>query len=221
VQGHRTRVVQAYAVGAVRSEKWGSVYQQQLRYLQWNGLNSISPRELFESDLVWQLKVWRALGDRIILMMDINCHVLTGKLSRILPGELLEIWEITKDFLGFLCDNTHASGSQQIDGVWVTSDITITAVKWLSYAESPGDHRTCIFDFTTLSAIGSIERRIVLPGCRRLISSDKRCFENYEREMNFQFDLHRIEEHQVSIDLATTFLFQKNIGSNQNVWMYK
>jgi hypothetical protein len=82
VQGHRTRVVQAYAVGAVWSEQWGSVYQQHMRYIQWQGLGQVTPRELFESDLIWQLQVWRALGDRIILIMDINCHVLTGRLSR-------------------------------------------------------------------------------------------------------------------------------------------
>lgn len=115
--------------------------------------------------------------------------------------------EVTKDHLGYLCDNSHPSGSQQIDGVWVTPDITVTAVKWLSYAESPGDHRSCVFDFTTLSAIGSIEKSIVLPGCRRLISSHAGALSIYEREMNRQFDIHRIDERQDSIDEATAGLF--------------
>lgn len=208
VQGHRTRVVQAYAVGAVRSKQWGSVYQQHVRYIQWNGFGSLSPRELFESDLLWQLQVWRALGDRIILMMDINCHVLTGKLSRQLTKVPLDMREATKDHLGRLCDNTHASGSQQIDGIWTTPDITITGIKWLTYAESPGDHGSCIFDdFITLSAIGLVERRIVLPGCRRLISSHESSFQAYVAEMNRQFDIHRIEERQDSIDEATKGMF--------------
>jgi hypothetical protein len=57
--------------------------------------------------------------------------------------------------------------SEQIEGVWVTSNITITEMMWLTYEESPGDHRACIFDFTTLSAIGTVERKISLPMCRR------------------------------------------------------
>lgn len=206
VQNHRTRIVQAYAVGPVRSQQWGSVYQQHVRYMQFNGLGAVTPRELFESDLLWQLQVWRALGDRIILIMDANCHVLTGKLCRDLY-KVLGMREITKDHLGSLCDNTHPSGSQQIDGVWATSDITITAVKWLSYSESPGDHRSCIFDFTTLSAIGSHERSIVLPGCRRLISTHPTAFPAYEAEMNRQFDIHRVEERLARIDEETMGLF--------------
>eukprot|EP00956_Cyclotella_meneghiniana_P038679 scaffold157988_cov45-Cyclotella_meneghiniana.AAC.2 len=84
IQGHRTRIVQAYGVRANRSNILGSVYQQHVRYIQQNLNENVSPGQLFESDLLWQLSVWRALGDRIILIMDINCHVLTGKLSRAL-----------------------------------------------------------------------------------------------------------------------------------------
>jgi hypothetical protein len=156
---YKTRVVQAYAVGAVRSKQWGLVYQQHVPYIQLEGLGSISGRELFESDLLWQLQVWHALGNRLIVMMDINCHVLTGKLARELTKAPLELREATKDHFGKLCGHTHSRGSQQIDGIWTTPDITITAIKWLSYAKSPGDHRSCIFDFTTLSAIGSVESR--------------------------------------------------------------
>lgn len=65
-----------------------------------------------------------------------------------------------------------------------------------------------VFDFTTLSAIGSIEKSIVLPGCRRLISSHAGAFSTYyEREMNRQFDIHRIDERQDRIDEATAGLF--------------
>ena len=73
--------------------------------------------------------------------------------------------EITQDFLGSVCPFTHASGSQPIDGVWATEDITITvAVKWLTFEESPGDHRACVFEFTMQSAIGDHEKKIVYPG---------------------------------------------------------
>lgn len=81
-QHHRTWLVQVYGVRPERSQKIGSVYQQHLRYIQTNLDYDVSPRDLFESDLVWQLQMWRASGDCIILMMDANCHVLMGRLSR-------------------------------------------------------------------------------------------------------------------------------------------
>jgi hypothetical protein len=108
---------------------------------------------------------------------------------RALTQESIGLREITKDHLESLCPNTHASGSEQIDGGWATTDITITAVKWLSYEESPGDHRACVFDFTTLSAIGSHERKIVLPKCRRLISSNPGAVAAYNAEMDRQFKI--------------------------------
>eukprot|EP00956_Cyclotella_meneghiniana_P021440 scaffold39105_cov59-Cyclotella_meneghiniana.AAC.3 len=129
IQGHRTRIVQAYGVRANRSNILGSVYQQHVRYIQQNLHENVSPRQLFESDLLWQLSVWRALGDRIILIMDANCHVLTGKLSRALTVEGIDLKEITKEHIGSLCPNSHSSGSEQIDGVWATPDITVTAVQ--------------------------------------------------------------------------------------------
>ena len=157
--------------------------------------------------------------------MDANCHDLTGRLSRALTHPSIGLHEITKDFLGSLCPNTHARGSEQIDGVWTTSDITSTAVKWLPFEESPGDHpRTCIFDFSTLLAIGSVERKISLPKCRCLISSNPRAVAVYTAEMERQFDLHRIEERLAAIDDATTiinFRYQMSIKLSLTSWTSK
>ena len=200
-KGHNTRIIHAYAVRPNRSKEIGSVYQQHLRYMQRNGFTG-SPRDLFVSDLLNQLQVWRAQGDRLILMMDANEHVLTGKFCRRLIDDSIGLREITKDVVGSLCPNTHGMGSIPIDGVWATSDITVTSVKWLSLEESPGDHRACIFDFTTLSAVGTEEKKIVLPDCRRLTSSNKGSVINYTQELEQQFKIHRIEERLARIERA-------------------
>ena len=192
-QHHQTRVVQVYGVRPERSEQYGSVYQQHVRYMQETGIDGVSPRQLFETDLLYQLRKWREAGDRLILMMDANEHVLTGRLCRQLPMDGINLREITKDVVGSLCGYTHESGSQPIDGVWATPDITITGVKWLPFEQSPGDHRACLFEFTSLSAIGAHEKRIVYPVCRRLTSKNERSVEVYTDEMLKQFDIHRIE----------------------------
>jgi hypothetical protein len=64
-----------------------------------------------------------------------------------------------------------------------------------------------VFDFTTLSAIGSHERKIVLPKCRRLISSNPGAVAAYNAEIDRQFKIHRIEDRMQEIDDATQGMF--------------
>jgi hypothetical protein len=73
-QKHVTRVVHDYGVLPRPSEETGSVYQQHVRYIQSELVEEISPRELFESDFIWQLQVWRSQGERLIVMMDSTLH---------------------------------------------------------------------------------------------------------------------------------------------------
>ena len=60
--GHRTRIVQAYAVGNNKSKKLGSTYQQSLRHIQTYGLNT-TPKDLMIKDLLRQLQIWKRQGD--------------------------------------------------------------------------------------------------------------------------------------------------------------
>eukprot|EP00956_Cyclotella_meneghiniana_P013588 scaffold19721_cov38-Cyclotella_meneghiniana.AAC.6 len=201
-QGHTTRVIQAYRVRSVRSREMGSMEQQHIRYMQKNGLHG-NPTDMFDSDLLNQLQVWRANGERLILMMDANEHVLTGKLCRRLSDASIGLREVTKDRLGSLCPNTHASGSIPIDGVWATPDVEVVNVKWLSFDESPGDHRACLVDFTSRSVVGTDGKRIVRPACRRLTSSNQQSVDNYLREMERQWDIHRMDQRLAAIELAS------------------
>jgi hypothetical protein len=194
-QKHVTRVVHGYGVLPQPSEEIGSVYQQHILYIQSELIEEISPRELFESDFIWQLQVWRSQGEHLIVMMDANTHVLTGRLCRALAHKSIGLREATKDVLGYLCPNTHIRGSQPIDGIWTTPDITVTAVKWLPFSESPGNHRACLFDVSMQSVVGTSKKRIVYPACRHLISSNPSCVaKKYEATMREQFAIHKIEE---------------------------
>lgn len=133
-------------------------------------------------------------------MMDANDHILTGRLCHQLTQDSIGLREITKDHIGELCPKTHIRGSPPIDGVWATADITITGVKWLSFADSPGNHRSCIFDYTTLSATGVNEKKTVMPKCRRLTTKNKRSMDNYIRGVEAQFKRHRIIERTEVLD---------------------
>ena len=84
---HRTRVLSVYQVGRAKPQGPRRYYQQHLRYIQNEGLDT-APYEMFCTDLLHQLLVWQAQGDRIIIMMDANEHVLDGSFTRKLRDEL-------------------------------------------------------------------------------------------------------------------------------------
>ena len=84
---HRTRVVTAYNVGSNKPRGLKTNYQQQLRYIQDKQLE-IEPESMFLLDLYALLKTWKDQGDRLLLFMDANEHILRGKLARMLMGKL-------------------------------------------------------------------------------------------------------------------------------------
>ena len=166
---HRTRIVSAYCLEKSRAKGWGRVYQQHLRYIQKHGLDT-TPYTLYCDDLINQLTRWTSQGDRIILLMDANEHVLTGnltsRLTNYMPG--LDLEEISSRAWDSDEPNTFIDGRKPIDGVWASRSLEIGGFKLLSFGESIGDHRTMIFDVSTRSLIGKFEHRVVRAGCRRL-----------------------------------------------------
>ena len=117
-----TRVISAYSVGQRVTEGEGRVYQQHLREIMRNESIPLetTPYELFCNDLIQQLQTWVAQGDRIILMMDANEHVLNGTLCRRMRDEELglDLEETShKKVWGGQEINTHIDGSKPIDGV--------------------------------------------------------------------------------------------------------
>ena len=69
-----------------------------------------TPQQLFNKDLLHQCKLWRKSGKRIILLMDANEHVLTGKFNR----EILR----TRLDLG----NSHTRVGERISHIHTSTD---------------------------------------------------------------------------------------------------
>jgi hypothetical protein len=205
--GHRTRYVQGYAVIDRFTPHLDSIYQQSVVYKQEHNIVGATPRQLFVHDLLWQLRVWRATGDRIILCMDANEHVLMGPLCRQLTSQGIDLQEATKARLGSLCPHTYVDGRIPIDGVWTTPDIEITGITWLPFDESPGDHRACVFEFIALSTVGVKEKKISYPACRRLTTQAKGCMEKYAAVLEEQWCRHRMEERLDSLQSAAAGSF--------------
>ena len=149
---HRTRMVVAYQVRQARQKGIQTIYQQHARYMALHNLIGKS-WDLFQDDIA-AITRFIENGNRLILSIDMNKHVLTGTL----PWKLLclglheathEHWEDTKPHTYVYGDN------KPIDGIYQMPDLVITALTQLLFHEGVGDHRNILVDISS-SSLGSL-----------------------------------------------------------------
>ena len=192
---HRTRLVVAYCPGKNQQPKGPkTVFCQHMNYIYSNGITT-TPYQLFVDDLSRQLQRWRAQGDRILLFIDANEHILLGPIAHRLRSDGIELCKVGHKFWPEnMIPHTHADGSLPIDGIFATPDLDVTNFLALSFHESVGDHRTMIVEITTSSAIGRFQGNIVCPTSRRLTLRQPRSVQAYNDEMDRQLKQHNIAQ---------------------------
>jgi hypothetical protein len=84
---HSTQVITAYNPCKNTSINSGTTYQQQRRYFITRKKDLTCPLVLFKKQLTKQITEWCTGGDRIILFMDHNKHVINGPLSKALADK--------------------------------------------------------------------------------------------------------------------------------------
>jgi hypothetical protein len=82
--GFNTRIISAYNPCKNKNVNSGTTYQQQRHYFITKPKDLTCPLILFRRDLVKQLQKWREAGDKIILFMDHNKHIIEGNLGKAL-----------------------------------------------------------------------------------------------------------------------------------------
>jgi hypothetical protein len=70
------------------------VAAQYKRYF-WKKDNFNKPQEIFSSQLITQLRAWRAAGEEVILFIDVNENIYIGPLAKALRGDGLWMEEQT------------------------------------------------------------------------------------------------------------------------------
>lgn len=81
--GVKTRIVSVYNPVQSRNGKGHTVWEQHQRFYQRNG-DFLNPSEIFQTDLLELIRPWREAGDKVIIGMDANQNVYSGKLARAL-----------------------------------------------------------------------------------------------------------------------------------------
>ncbi len=177
---HVTRIIVAYRPCACKVEGLKTVYQQHVRYIQARGLQ-YNPVALFDHDLSKQIKEWWKQGERIVLLMDVNDHPLHNKFYSTLKEQNTDMEEFTHKCWGLKEPYTHHSGKSPINGGYKSPEVEIVNLSMLIFAESPGNHRSLLFDISTRSLLGKFRYKVCRPLSRRLVTlqadSVKRCNE--------------------------------------------
>ena len=206
---HKTRMVVGYQVAkSTNKNAHNTIFLQHRRYSQHKGIN-LSPRELFQRDLITSVRTWRREGERLIIFVDFNEHALTGKLPRLLQAEGLV--EATNSRWGTGEPATFCRGSIPIDGVYITQDLEVTSLVLLPFNESIGDHRSTIVDISTRSAVGEQQYRIVRPEARRLSTRNKKATKKYLEYVTKAFSKHNLADKLTKLEKT----FEKGISSLQ------
>jgi hypothetical protein len=189
---HRTRIIVAYQVGQVWQGGIRTIYQQHARYMNLKDIPG-TPRNLFQEDMVAAITKWRERGERLLIFIDMNEHILHG----VLPKKLFQLGlqEATHKHWDGPEPRTFVYGDgQQIDGVYHTPDLEIASLMLLSFHEGVGDHRTVIIDVTTSSAIGTFEWKVITPQARRLATRNKPSVKSYIKFVTKECWRHRLQQ---------------------------
>jgi len=120
--------------------------------------------------------------------------LLSSSKQQQLQKEQMGLEEFTHKCWGPTPPYTHISGSSPIDGGYKSSEIEIVTLGMLTFAESPGDHRSFIIDISTGSLLGEFRFKVCRPISRRLVTSQQQSVDRYNKIVREQFDIHRIVE---------------------------
>jgi hypothetical protein len=141
-------------------------------------------------DFLATLQVWRQQGDRLLIFMDMDKHILNGPLARWTVRMGLE--EATHKHWDGIKPHTYVGGKEPIDAVFHSPDLNITATMQLSFYEGLGDHCTVLVDISTWSAVGQQEFKVVHPHARRLNLKNDRARSKYLRHLEAQMAIHKM-----------------------------
>ena len=208
--GHRTRVVTAYSPVTNSATGLRTTVQQQWRYIRKKGLKT-TPRQMFQDDLINLLRLWREKGDRLVLLMDANDHVVDGELAMRLRGEGLAMEEAVHSRNPGQGPPTHFRGSQPIDGIWVTPDVEVCGAAYLPFDACLGDHRPVLVDVSMKSFLGSNMPRIVPAAARKLTSKVGRIRQKYIDDVEKAFKAHGIFENLLRLQDQATYPVKEDV----------
>ncbi len=193
--GVTMRVVCGYNLSFNKNPDSSTTYQQhRCFFITWKK-DLTCPCTKFWEDLVGQLKQWREDGNQLIVFHDANKNIYKksiGKVSTDVKG--LAMKEVVREFTRQPVGPTFVRGSKPIDGVWATSDITVSNACIMPAGYSIGDHCMFVIDLKAKDIIGQASPRVIQATSWCLNTRIPRVFNKYIRILEEKVLRHQLIE---------------------------
>jgi hypothetical protein len=162
--GHSTQVIMAYNLCKNKNVNSGTTYQQQHQYFITKKKDLTCLLVHFCKHLLKQIREWQTIGDRIILFMDHNEHVIDGQLGKALADkDGPDLREVIMQHTGTSPGATFFRGSKPIDRLWVSNDLDISNACVMPFGYDIGNHQAFILNIPIESLVGGNPVKIVCP----------------------------------------------------------
>ena len=148
------------------------MWEQHLRYFRAKG-ETQSPLEMFDLHLLQLLRQWRAEGDEIILVGDLNVHVYNDPLAHALKAEDIRLEDQFNKVFDEDVPFSHFTGSKPINTPGIDCVTAYVSKHKVNGGPEVGDHRVMIFDFSAESIIGLDAPAANPPEARKLRATAK------------------------------------------------
>jgi hypothetical protein len=147
-------------------------------------------------------QLWKD-GERLILCLDPNENIYCGKLGwRLTKLDSFGMKEIVGEFTAQQLGATHFFGSEPINGVWTTGNITMMNACVMPAGFGVGDHQLFVINFATTTLVGSGMTTVVHPALRRLNTKIHGCADRYNKSLCQNILRHRLLKRMVAAALS-------------------
>jgi hypothetical protein len=145
------------------------------------------------------MKKWWKEGERLILCVDANENIYWGELGwQLTDLDGLGMKEVVGEFTAKQLGATYFQGSEPIDGIWATGNLTVTNACIMPVGFGVGDHQLFVIDFATTTLVGSVLHTIVHPALCRLNTKINGCAQWYKEMLQRNILCHCLLERLVT-----------------------
>jgi hypothetical protein len=209
-----TRIMSAYLPRKPNKHSKGrTVWEQHSRYFEAKG-DMRYPSTIFINDLLRVISTWITAGDHIILSIDANQDVYSGKLAHELKREPYNMTCLLQRAMGELVPNSHFTGKGKISTIFGTPGIITGNGMCYPHWYGIGDHRVMVLEIAAYTAFEGAYPTIATPNARILSCKTKRHQEQYCKRLRSLLDEHKMERRLASIQL----LDGETYSSAHNKW---
>ena len=198
-----TRIISAYLPRRPnRHSKGRTVWEQHTRYFQRKG-DMRYPSTIFIEDLLRLIGLWISSGEHVILAMDANQDVYSGKLAQELAKEPINMTCLMQRAMGEAVPNSHFSGKGQISTMFGSPGVVTGNGMCYPHWYGIGDHRVMVLEIAAQNAFEGSYSTISTPTARILSCRTKRHREKYCKRLRQLVVEHRMNERLQEIRTLT------------------